>query len=272
MIGVNPSLTRSTSDGLNDLTIGPLRVTCISMDDAVSRILAADGQVGARLVVTPNIVQVAEATHCGLLMEANRSSYLALPDGWPVAMVAGWLLQRQVDRVSGADLVPALCVAAESQSVIFVGGKGNSAEVAGRMMKELNPRLRVLAPEPVPPAEFADASRRASLVSRVAKSGASIVFIGLGVPKQEQLALEVVQAGFSGAVLCIGAALEYASGNSTRSPKILRDMRLEWAWRLACEPRKMGFRYLRSAPVFFKYMVIARVHCWRQNLRGRRES
>ncbi|WMM71985.1 WecB/TagA/CpsF family glycosyltransferase [Rhodococcus pyridinivorans] len=204
----------------------------------------------AHLVVTPNIAHVFQSKSEPVLKRAYDRADFAPPDGWPVVSAIRFLLPEpvEVDRVAGSDLMIELCK--YPVSVAIVGGAGTAAVDAARQLKAANDQLGVVCTEPVPRAEFDDDQARAQLIERIAESNPDITFIGLGVPRQEQLALELVERLDRGIVMCVGASIEFAAGSLRRAPEFLRRSRMEWAFRLAVEPRKLAQRYLLSAPFF----------------------
>ncbi|MFD1720153.1 WecB/TagA/CpsF family glycosyltransferase [Amnibacterium endophyticum] len=201
------------------------------------------------LVLTPNMAQVEQADRSPHLAEAFRSASMATPDGWPLVAALRLLGARSArTRVTGSDLTPLLC--APDRRVAIVGGRDDSARLAADELVRRNPRLRVVLVEPVPPAELADPRAREALVARIADAGADLIFVGLGVPKQERLALEVLDALDRGVVLCVGATIEFIAGTVPRSPLWMQRLGVEWLHRTLRDPRSMAKRYVTSLPTF----------------------
>lgn len=172
-------------------------------------------------------------------------------DGWPVVTLA----RRQdptIERTTGADLVIPMCrlAARRAIAVYLYGSRDDILDVAASKLKDLCPGLEIVGREAPPFGfdPFSEAGRAAA--SRIAASGARLCFVALGAPKQE--AFSDVARGIAPAIgfVCIGAALDFIAGAQRRAPLLLQRLRLEWAWRLASQPRRLALRYLRCGFLF----------------------
>jgi N-acetylglucosaminyldiphosphoundecaprenol N-acetyl-beta-D-mannosaminyltransferase len=85
-------------------------------------------------------------------------------------------------------------------------------------------------------------------VATIVASQADYTFLAVGSPQQEILAARVAAAGGRGVGLCVGASIEFLTGAQGRAPRFLQRMALEWAYRLACNPWRLGRRYLVESP------------------------
>lgn len=177
---------------------------------------------------------------------------MVVPDGFPVAMAGRFRLRRSVARVCGADMIVPLCCRAArgGSSVFLLGSTADALERCRRALTEQVSDLQIagtLAPSMTfdPQSDEADAA-----IDTVVQSGAGIVFVALGAPKAELFSARLVGRMRRGAVVSIGAGLDFIAGRQRRAPKALRQTGLEWAWRLAHEPRRLAGRYLRSGLVF----------------------
>ncbi|MBT1191098.1 WecB/TagA/CpsF family glycosyltransferase [Rhodococcoides kroppenstedtii] len=157
-------------------------------------------------------------------------------------------------RVTGSDLSPILLrrAARDGLSVAIVGGSHGAGETV-RALYESSCSNTILV-EPVPRAEFDDPARRERLVARLVAASPHLIFIGLGVPKQEVLALDLCKAGSTSIILCVGAAIDFLAGTHRRAPLLVQRLGLEWAYRILQEPRRLLARYLRAAPF---YLILA---------------
>ncbi|MFM9939047.1 MAG: WecB/TagA/CpsF family glycosyltransferase [Hyphomicrobiaceae bacterium] len=183
-----------------------------------------------------------------------------MADGAPVAALARWQ-GAAVERSTGPDLIIPLCrKAAENGWPIFMFGTRKDVLDAGAArLREACPGLEIRGIE-APPFGYDPHSAAADAASdRMAASGARIILLGLGSPKQEIFAERAIarhpQLGF----VCIGAALDFLTGEQVRAPALLRNWGLEWAWRLATSPRRLGLRYLKCA-LLLADIVVRRRH------------
>lgn len=190
---------------------------------------------------------------------AYRKANLVSADGAPVAFLA----RRQaaeIERTTGADLIKPLAIAA-AQSGIPIAFFGTTDAVLNKSAEELEklaPGLNIAHKES-PPLGFDPTSPEAeAALRRIADSGARIVFVALGAPKQELFAAhwaeKFPQLGF----ICIGAALDFIAGAQVRAPMIFQKLGLEWFWRLSTNPARMARRYGLCAMVMASLLISPR--------------
>lgn len=219
-----------------------------AVDDIVT--LSRSGEPSS--VFTLNLDHVVKLRRDARFRGAYATANVVTADGWPIA----WIARRQntvFKRTTGADLVlPLIDRAAEHEIPIFFFG--TSAAVMGRVGQELSLRTEgrisiagTLSPSNAfdPEGPEADAA-----IAEIRKSGAKICLVALGAPKQELFSNYARKMGLACCMVCVGAALDFIAGQQIRAPKILRDHGLEWAWRLASNPRRLARRYLESASMF----------------------
>lgn len=191
---------------------------------------------------------------------AYRSATLVSADGWPVARLArrGGGGGEAVRVTTGADLVAPLCAAAAADGVpvYLFGATEKSLAGAAAALRAASPGLDIRgwhAPafgfDPLSPQADADADR-------IAASGARLVFVALGAPKQELFAARAAARHSGLGLVCIGAALDFLSGRQVRAPRPVRAARLEWLWRLAHAPKALGGRYARCAGLLARLSVV----------------
>jgi exopolysaccharide biosynthesis WecB/TagA/CpsF family protein len=188
---------------------------------------------------------------------------LVVADGNPVVWLSR-LARRPVSLVPGSDMVVPLARAARRAgvSVALVGTTAPALEAAADALRDRVPGLEIAA-QIAPPMGFdpqGDEARR--ILAALAGSGAGLVLIALGAPKQEAFAAlgrEVApHLGFAS----IGAGLDFLAGTQTRAPRWVRAMAMEWLWRMLSSPRRLFMRYLRCGLILPGQMLAA----WR--LRG----
>jgi N-acetylglucosaminyldiphosphoundecaprenol N-acetyl-beta-D-mannosaminyltransferase len=224
-------------------------ITCNSWKAVMKRILlwAAHGE--SRSVGICNVHVVVTAARDAAYRALLEGNDINTPDGAPVA----WLLRRkgvkgQV-KISGPDLTWRLCSQAEKRGVaVYFYGSGEQtlARLEARL-REAFPRLPVFFESP-PFRELNDVEKREA-VQRIHQSGAGIVFVGLGCPKQERWMAE--HRGKIGAVMIgVGAAFDFHAGVVSRSPRWMSNAGLEWLHRLCSEPGRLWRRYLVTNTLF----------------------
>lgn len=225
-------------------------IDALGSEGALARILTWASTRQSRYVCICNAHSMVTATQDARFRTALANSDMATPDGAPVA----WMLRRQgftgQPRVSGPDLMWSLFerCSAEGIGVYFYGSTSETLALLEQRAAKSFPTLRIVGMES-PPFRALTPEEDAAAVARINNSGAGIVFVGLGCPKQERWMAEhkeQVQAVMIG----VGAAFDFHAGTISRAPEWMRDNGLEWLHRLASEPRRLWKRYLVTNTLF----------------------
>ena len=208
------------------------------------------------MLFTLNMDDLVKVRRMAAFGAAYRRASLVTADGWPIV----WLAARQgvrLERTCGADLVEPLCreAAQRDLGVYFVGPGPQAQATAISILRYRIDGLRVVGAEaPAVPSGNDPSSLGAmdveALAGRVNASGARLCFLSLGNPKQSFLAETLAALCPSVGFICVGASLDFIAGSAKRAPVWLQRSRLEWVWRLANEPRRLGARYAVCAWVF----------------------
>jgi len=226
----------------------------LTFDDVKDRLAAVTASSRYSYIVTPNVDHVVRLHREPELRAVYDAADLCLCDSKILGSLAR-LRGIRLPLVRGSDLAEALftSVIQPGEKVAVVGGSPKFLE-----------RLRARFPEieffhHAPPAGLrSDAGARRAAAQFIARSDARFAFLAVGSPQQEMIAQEARElAGASGAALCIGAGLEFLTGDQKRAPHFLRASGLEWAHRLATNPRRLWRRYLidgmRIFPIYFRW-------------------
>jgi N-acetylglucosaminyldiphosphoundecaprenol N-acetyl-beta-D-mannosaminyltransferase len=175
---------------------------------------------------------------------------LVTADGMPLVWGLGWLGVPHPQRVYGPDLMLAWCErAAQTGLPIYLYG-GTEAGLI-RLVTHLEQRFPglVVAGHHAPPFRPLSPAEEAQDRQRIHQSGARVVLVGLGCPKQEEWMHR--QAGQLPAVMLgVGAAFSFFSGEVSQAPRWLMGLGLEWLYRLIQEPGRLWRRYLVNNPLF----------------------
>ena len=176
---------------------------------------------------------------------------LVLPDGQPVRWALRWRHGiRLATRVYGPDLMLAVCARAEQEGIpIFL--YGSRREILDPLIANLRtryPRLLIAGAMPSAFRKLREAEQE-SIASEIEKSGAGIVFVGLGCPRQEIWAYENARL-ISLPLLAVGAAFDFHAGVLPQAPSWMQRSGTEWLFRLGQEPRRLWKRYLFLNPLY----------------------
>ena len=204
--------------------------------------------------------------HCANIRAGNASYAAALaradyvlPDGIGVELAARMQGRRLAANLNGTDLTPRLLrlAARWGMSVFLIGGTPGTADAAAQRLCLDIPGLRIAGTRD----GFAGAARPEEAIDEINASGADIVLVAMGVPQQELWIDEHRHLIDAPLVLGVGALFDFLAGNVRRAPAWVRRRRMEWAWRLAMEPRRLAKRYLVGNAAF---LARAATHAVRQ--------
>jgi N-acetylglucosaminyldiphosphoundecaprenol N-acetyl-beta-D-mannosaminyltransferase len=208
---------------------------------------------GDRAYVTAAAVNlVMSAQEDAATREAVLGATLAVPDGQPLVWALRALGHAGATRVYGPDLMAAFCArAARKGTPMYLYG-GRSAQALALLERRLRERFEglVIAGGFSPPFRELAEDERASALAAINSSGASVVWVGTGQPKQE-LWMHGVRAELRAPLLVgVGAAFDFHAGLVSQAPPWMQRAGLEWSYRLSREPRRLWRRYARQNPRF----------------------
>lgn len=204
----------------------------------------------SKVVCVANVHMLVEGYQNSAFANVLRQADLLTPDGMPLV----WMLKlsgvSRQDRVAGLDILNAICTAAPTQevSIFFLGSQQSILERMEVRLKQEFPNLKIAGMESLPFRPLTEAENKA-IVQRLNESGAGIVFVSLGCPKQETWMVQnkgKVQAVMIG----LGGAFPVYAGLQKRAPQLVRSAGLEWLYRLLQEPRRLWQRYWDTIPLF----------------------
>lgn len=199
-------------------------------------------------ILTANVDIVRAISRDRTLVDLAATATLTVADGMPLVW-AGRIAGREIpERVTGSSLVHTLTRAAalDGRSVYLLGGAPGVAERAAIALQDRSPGLQI-AGVAAPPVGF-DQSEDSlqEVIDSVVRAQPGLVLIGMGFPKQEKLIQRLREVMPQAWYVGCGAGIPMASGDSRRAPVALQRLGLEWAHRLAMEPRRLARRYLRD--------------------------
>jgi exopolysaccharide biosynthesis WecB/TagA/CpsF family protein len=224
----------------------PINIT--RMDQAVTNIVNATKTGNSFTLFTLNLDHLVKLRTDSAFRAAYARASFVSADGAPVVSLAR-RAGAELERTTGADLVLPLAEAAarEGLPVFLFGATARSLSVAAQRLRERYPALDIVGMEAPPMGFDPTGPQAAAAADRIAATGAKIVLVALGAPKQELFA-DFAAARHEGiGYLCIGAAIDFVSGEQVRAPKLFQLVKLEWLWRLMLDPRRLALRYWRCA-------------------------
>jgi N-acetylglucosaminyldiphosphoundecaprenol N-acetyl-beta-D-mannosaminyltransferase len=227
-----------------------IKVSETSYSSSSQQILTWAQSAENRYICVANVHVLMEAYDSAQYHQILNHADMVTPDGMPLV----WMLRlkgvKGQTRVYGPTLMLHVLelAAREGIPVGFYGAEARILELLVKRLRERFPGLTV-AYAFSPPFRALNESESARIVAEIVHSGARILFVGLGCPKQEIWMAE--QRGKIPAVMIgVGAAFDFHAGIKRQSPPILQKLGLEWLFRLIQEPKRLWKRYLYHNPRF----------------------
>lgn len=210
----------------------------------------------AHIIITPDALAALRSRKDARYRAVCEKASLRLPDGAGLISAFKLLGNPIQERLPGCEFVEHLCerAASEGWKVYFFGGSPGIAEAAAEKMKEKFSGLQVAGCRN----GYFKEDEIPVICSEIKKSGADILFTGLGVPKQEYWLYEYLEKTGAVVGIGIGGSMDVISGKLKRASKIWQKMKLEWLYRTIQEPWR--WKRLLGLPVFVWYVLLTKFH------------
>lgn len=225
----------------------------ITMEEALDAAKALlQGEHAAR-VVTPNAEIAYEALHDENMRTLLNSAELMLPDGAGVVLASKILKTPLKQKVAGVDFADGLLGVLETtgQSLYLLGSKPGVGELAAQKMMQKHPKLKIAG---IADGYFQDET---PVIDKINASGADVLFVCLGAPKQEQFMARHQKALHVKLMAGLGGSLDSFAGTVKRAPKWMIRLNLEWLYRLIKEPKR--FKRMLRLPKYLWAVVCKRI-------------
>ena len=186
------------------------------------------------------------------LRAAVLGASFTVPDGQPLIWALNALGHSLGDRVYGPELMERACARAARTGLRFYlyGGRSHGALAElSRSLRLRHPGLKIVGGH-CPPFRPLSDDEEAAVAAGINRSGADVVWVGIGVPRQEKWMARMRDRLDAPVLIGVGAAFDFHAGLVPQAPDALQRLGLEWAFRLVQEPRRLWRRYLRYNPRF----------------------
>jgi len=199
-------------------------------------------------IITVNVAILMMAREDPKLANAIEKADLVVVDGKPLVWSARWLGSPVPQKVSGVDLMKRLLEVGDARglSIFLLGTTQERLDVLERVIRAKYPHVRIAGTrngyfkEPDWPA----------VASQIKEARADLLFVGMPAPFKEIWCEEQRDALETPCILGVGGAFDVLAGFVPRAPRVMQEAGLEWAWRLAMEPKKLWKRYLTTNSAF----------------------
>ena len=228
-------------------------LTCVPFDEQMMLILRWAKMRASRAVCLANVHMLMEAERNASYRKVLHQADLVTPDGKPLVLMLRRLGILHQNQVAGMDVFENLCDLAQQAgiSVYFLGSTEDILDKMKHRISQDYPILKVAGMKSIPfmSVDEIRATRDESLIEEINNSGAGIVFVCLGCPKQE-VWMSQYQGYIKGVMIGVGAVFAMYAGLTPRAPHLIQEAGMEWLYRLVQEPRRLWHRYSSTIPPF----------------------
>lgn len=244
-----------TSDRVTQDILG-INIDVLSWRLAIDKITDWALQSESRYVCICNVHSTITAKQRPDFERVVNAADMATPDGMPLAWYMRFKGYRSQQRINGPDLMWKYCRTAAEQGIpIFL--YGSTSETLTALVRALHnnfPTLKIAGYD-APPFRELTAEEDKEKIDIINQSGAKVVFVSLGCPKQE-LWMAKHTGKINAVMLGVGAAFDYHAGIIRRAPLWMQHSGLEWLYRLLSEPRRLWRRYFVTNSLFLCYLLM----------------
>lgn len=240
----------------NEALLDDTRYSVLGAPISVTTLKAACQTIGTwakddigRFVCVRDVASLLAITEDQEIRELHNHASMIVPDGMPLVWI-GRALRLPVKRVCGPDLFEEMMRTSGKSNLkhYFFGGRDGVAAKLAQVMQQRFPDVQIVGWESPPFGEISvDEYNRT--IQRLKESGADVIWVGISSPKQD-VWMWKSYVHLSQTLIGVGAAFDFHSNKVKRAPKWLQKTGLEWAYRVAQEPKRLGLRYAYAVPAF----------------------
>ena len=234
-----------------------MEVDVSSLDFAVNSIVESRKRKEATYTCLSNVHMCMEVYENPGFSEVVNSADFVLADGRPIFWAQKLLGYSRAQQVRGQSLMSALCNIATSQNFkigLYGGADKRILEAVERQLGASFPGIQIVY-KYCPPFRPLNSDELHDVYRDLDSSGVDILFVGIGCPKQE-IWMSNAKQHVRCAMLGVGAAFDFISGNKSHAPRFMQFLGLEWLYRLLSEPKRLWKRYLINNPKFMFYFFL----------------
>lgn len=245
--------------GKEQINIGGVKIDFVPLKKILKQASTWSKYNKKHHITTPNPEQIIIAQEDREFKRIINASDLSIPDGIGLVLAArikNGLFNSSFKRISGVDLMLALCDLAEKEDlkVFLLGGKNNAAQKAKKQLKLSNKDLQVGYFKGAEEIKKETKKEKARTIKKINEFKPDFLFVAYGAPYQEKWIAKNLKELDVKIAMGIGGAFDYISGNVKRAPVFVRKIGMEWLWRLFLQPWRWK-RQLRLIK-FVKLLVL----------------
>lgn len=206
-------------------------------------------------IVTPNPEITLKAHHDNKYKKILNNADISIADGTGIIKASKFLRTPIKEKITGTDLAIDLMPIAEKNDykIFLLGANPQINDMTQKILKNRHPKLQIVGSDPGPNFQTEDLEQMSNIfddtIAKINRSKADILLIAFGAPKQEQFIDKFKEKLDVRLAIGIGGAFDFISGNTTRAPQIMRNLGLEWLFRLIIQPSRIN-RIIKAIIVF----------------------
>lgn len=229
-------------------------ISITNLDNAFESVLDRIKSGAGGYVCFSNVHTVVTSIKDEKLRQITNRAFMAMPDGKPLSLVGRVRDKLPVAQVAGPDFMPHFFGCASGIRHYFYGSTPETLEKLVTNFSEFYPEA-IIAGAYSPPFRELTSAEIENNLEDIRKSGADVIWVGLGAPKQEYWMAEHWQQLKPAVLLGVGAAFDFHAGLKTRAPLWMKKYSLEWLHRFCNEPGRLWKRYLVTNTKFILYLL-----------------
>lgn len=230
-----------------------ISLTCLSFEEQIMLILRWAKIRTSKAICLANVHMIMEAYWSNSFKQVLDRADVVAPDGKPLVWMLRKLGINHQDQVAGMDIFLSLCDRAETSGVpiYFLGSTPEILDTMKQKLSREYPILKIAGMKSLPVMSIDEIRQNtdSELIDEINQSGAGIIFVCLGCPKQE-IWMSQYQGLIKGVMIGVGAVFSMYAGLTPRAPYLVKQYGLEWLYRLKQEPRRLWHRYSSTIPPF----------------------
>jgi N-acetylglucosaminyldiphosphoundecaprenol N-acetyl-beta-D-mannosaminyltransferase len=244
---------------ISKINLFNLNIANLTMQEAINEIIRLLDSNKKSFVVTPNVDHLVKLNSDPYFREIYSKADLILADGTPIVWASRLLKTPLKEKVSGSDLFNNFALYAEKNAIklFFLGAGPGIAALAAENLSKKYPEIIIVGTYS-PSFNFEkDQIENKKIIETINHSGADLLFVGLGAPKQEKWIYENKDKLSTVKVsIGVGASFDFTANSLKRAPLWMQRNGLEWFYRLCSEPRRLFSRYVIESPRFFYFLFL----------------
>jgi N-acetylglucosaminyldiphosphoundecaprenol N-acetyl-beta-D-mannosaminyltransferase len=229
------------------------KICRVGFDEAIWRLQENIKNGLGGYVCFSNVHTVVMSRNDVYLRNATNNSFMSVPDGKPLMLVAKFRGLDDVGHVPGPSFMPHLFSVDKTLRHYFYGSTHETLNKLVAVFKDRFPESKIVG-HFSPPFRELSAGEEAEAIDMINNAKPDVIWVGLGAPKQEYWMAKNWGKLKPATLLGVGAAFDINAGIMRRAPYFMRALSMEWVYRLCQEPRRLWKRYLVTNTLFLYYL------------------